>query len=664
MTTVASAPFTASNSIPDLSNPASIPAQTVTDAFNATVTRRGDAIAIRQIVSNPTAEVASERFSETTYTWNDYSRQARSFAKALIATGLKPQQGVTVQGANDAHWLFANIGSILAGGIAAGSYATNNASNSQHVARNSESAVVVVENDHQLEKYIGLESTALKAFVVWNKVMDPSLKAKLPAPVYSWDEFLQKGEGLSDLALISRMASQSPDQVCSLIYTSGTTGLPKGAALTHDNLVWTAFVAGHEFSVVDADQGLSYLPLNHIAAQQLDAIVPLTFGFAVNIAPADALKGANLKQHIISTRPTYFLAVPRVWEKFKEGIEAKVALAPPLKKAMFNLATYAARKANGHAFEGKDFINTTARKIQHSIDGVFLAGADKLVLSKLKTALGLNRARITATGAAPFRPDVREFFESLDIRVIDLYGMSESSGPTTLSLDSDVPAGSVGRALPGTEMMIANPDENGVGEIKVRGRHVFKEYWKNPEKTAEALDADGWLCSGDLGRLDKDGNLFITGRLKELIITAGGENIPPVEIENAIQKELPIVSTCVVIGDHRKYLTALATLATEVDSEGKPTNQLTHDVIATLAASGSSATTLEEASQDSKVLSLVMEGIARANKHAHSRAQYVQKVTILPEELSVDQGTLTPTLKIKRGDVAKYFADHIEKMYA
>ncbi|SCA62894.1 Long-chain-fatty-acid--CoA ligase ACSBG2 [Chlamydiales bacterium SCGC AG-110-P3] len=654
----------AGTTAPIFSNAATLPARTVPDVFNATVNRRGDAVAIRQIVPNAMAASVIDRFSEISYTWNEYRQRAQQFGKALIANGVNPQTGVTIQGANAPQWLFAHLGTILAGGVSVGSYATNNATNSQHVVTDSESAVVVVENEQQLQKYAGMKSTAVKAFVVWNNVMNSELQDQLPAPVYQWNKFLQQGQNVSGKDLEARMAAQKPDQVTSLIYTSGTTGLPKGAELTHDNLTWTASVAGRQFSVADEDQGLSYLPLNHIAAQQLDAIVPLTHGYAINIAPGDALKGTNLRQHIVKTRPTYFLAVPRVWEKFKEAIELKLSLASPFKREMFNFAKTAVRFSKIKPFEGSTKLTALVNKVYKSVSGCFLALAERFVLTPLKTSLGLDRARITATGAAPSRPDVREFFESLNISVVDQYGLSESSGPVTLSVEGDVPVGSVGRAMPGTELIIADPNERGIGEIRVRGRNVFKGYWHNAEKTKQAFDQDGFLRTGDLGRLDSDGNLFITGRQKELIITSGGENIAPVEIEASIQRELGVNATVVVTGDQRNYLTALVALETLEDDEGRPTNRLTPVVIQALIAAGSTATTLEEAAADDKVSALMMEGINRANREAPSHAQRIQKVAIIPDQLSVDNGTLTPTLKLKRKSIAERYAQQIESMYA
>jgi long-chain-fatty-acid--CoA ligase ACSBG len=323
-------------------------AQTVSKTFLETVERFKDNVAIRDTRAKEETVVGgqnfSDRFDQVTYTWQEYKKNASDFAKALLHLGKK--NVVAIQGANSAHWLFANLGTILSGGISSGVYPTNNEVLSKHVASNSAASVIAIENEEQLKKYAGIESTALKCFVVWNKIRDESVKKAVSQPVYTWDEFIALGKQVPDSALEEKIEGQNPHDVCSLIYTSGTTGLPKAAALTHDNLIWTASTAGRKFSLDNTHKGLSYLPLSHIAAQQLDCIVPITYGYSVNIAPSDALKGNNLKQHIVNTRPTYFLAVPRVWEKFKEAIEQKLEQADVVKKTLFHVGMAVGRWAN------------------------------------------------------------------------------------------------------------------------------------------------------------------------------------------------------------------------------------------------------------------------------------------------------------------------------
>lgn len=632
------------------------PERTVPEVFVEAVKKWGSSLAFRHTVTKESNEGStnfSDNFEQISYTWNEYSQQARAFAKALIAKDVKAQQAVTIQGANSSQWLFANIGTILAGGISAGVYPTNSPEMSQHAVTSSNAQVIVVEDEKQLAKYAKSNGIAAKCFVVWNKVQDEKIKETVGAPVYEWEEFIEQGNAVSDEELESRISNQDPKQVCSLIYTSGTTGMPKAAALTHDNLTWTAARAGEKFGLNEKDSGISYLPLSHIAAQQIDCVAPLIFGYKMDITPPTALKGNNLKQHITQARPSCFLAVPRVWEKFKEGIEEKLRDAPFIKKILFDIAT---RITSWTKSESASMIISTLKSV---VDITIGALFNKLVIMPVKAALGLDACRVAASGAAPLNPNVASFFAGLNIHIIDLFGSSECSGPATIGDVNDHPVGSCGKALPGTGLHIADADENGEGEIRLYGRHVFHSYWNNPEATEEAFDDNHSFRTGDIGRLDANGNLFITGRLKELIKTSGGENIPPVRIEQKIQQELSIVSQAVVIGNNKNYLTCLLTLKTEQDHP----NLLTPGVIAELAKLGVDVKIACEAANNPLVQKYLKEGIERANKQADSQAQAVQKFKVIADEFSVTNGLMTATLKLRRAEIAKRYNAQIEEMY-
>lgn len=649
----------------------SSPPSSVSEMFTRTAGRLGDRIAFRYTqpkeTAAKTAQAFTDRFEQTSYTWRDYNQAGRAFAKALIAQKVKAGDVVTIQGSNSPHWLFANVGTMLAGGVSAGVYATNSPELCEHVVTNSQAKVVVVEDESQLQKYARVQSTALKCIVVWNKLKNPGVRSQYSVPVLSWEEFMQQGREITEEKVDKRIKKQTLDKPCSLIYTSGTTGNPKGAILTHDNLLWTASTAGKRFGMNQEHRGLSYLPLSHIAAQQLDCIVPMIYGHSVDIAPRDALKGNNLRQHIVQAHPTYFLAVPRVWEKFKEGIEGLVAKASPLKKMLFRTTTGIAKALvpDFHTLQEKKESSRLSlfERIRYLFEKCILSLLETLVFKKVKAAMGLDQCHLAASGAGALDPEIVRFFQGLNIRIIDLYGMSESSGPATLPGALGQPAGSCGQALPGSDIRIANPDENGEGEILIRGRHIFRGYWGNEKATSEALDSEGFLHSGDKGRLDSQGNLFITGRIKELIKTSGGENIPPARIEQKIKQELPIVSQAVVIGEGRNFLTCLITLKTELDAEGNPTERLTPEVIRTLQSIHSSAKTLQEASKDEAVLKFLMQGIQRANQQADSQAQHIQKITVLPEDFSVANGMMTATLKLKRSVIETRYQNEINEMY-
>jgi len=290
--------------------------------------------------------------------------------------------------------------------------------------------------------------------------------------------------------------------------------------------------------------------------------------------------------------------------------------------------------------------------------------AKKIVFDKIKAKLGLDACKLCASAAAPISKKTLEYFMSLDVILHDLYGMSESAGPHTMNYPGYNRIGTVGKAIPGAEMRLDRPNKDGEGEICMRGRHIFMGYLYNEEATLKTIDENGWLHSGDLGSIDQDGYLRITGRIKELIITAGGENIPPVLIESAIKAAIPAVSNAVVIGDKRKYLSVLLSLKCEVDpSNGVPTDKLAAEALALVQAVGSQATTVSFAIKCQKVKAAIQKGIDKVNKGATSRAQYIRKWTFIGSDFSQAGGELTPTMKLKRRVVNEKYSDQIEAMY-
>jgi long-chain-fatty-acid--CoA ligase ACSBG len=641
---------------------------TISELFFNTVKRLGNQTALRAIKPQempvePSAPY-DKKFLVKSYSWDEYANKAKKFARALIAQNVNPQDVVTIQGSNSPEWFFANLGTVLAGGIAAGVYPTNGKELCEHIAKTTEAKVAFVEDEAQLKKYEGLKSTALKCVVVWNKVKKPQ---NFPVPVLSMEEFLRKGKKVSNRTLESRMNKQTSKDPCALVYTSGTTGNPKAAVLTQENLTFTGSLAAKKFSINQDHRGLSYLPLSHIAPLQMDYITPMMYGQTIDIAPSDSIKGSNLRQHMVNTKPTYFLGVPRVWEKFKEGIEAKLKTASFFKKRLFQFCSLIGRKIvpdYNFLTSKKDASGLSLlQRIRFAFDRAILSLLDKKIYTPIKAALGLDCCKIAASGAGALDPKVRSFFDGLNIHIIDLYGMSETSALVTLP-DGPTPQGSCGKHLPGAEIKILNPDENGEGEILTKGPNIFSGYLKDEDATQDALDSEQFLHTGDMGKLDKEGNLFITGRIKEIIKTSGGENIPPLKIEDKIKVQLPIVSQATVIGNQRNFLTCLLTLKTEIDKQGNPTDKLAPDVIAALRKINSTATTLKEAAKDEKVQQFLMKGIQRANQQADSHAQHVQKITILPEDFSVANGMMTPTLKLRRTMIEKKYQAEIDKMYA
>jgi long-chain acyl-CoA synthetase len=551
---------------------------------------------------------ANGRWQPTT--WKTYGDQIRTAARAMIALGLPRGGKVAILGFNRAEWTIFDHAAMMAGGCPAGIYTTCSPDEVAYIIHHSESALVLVENADQLAKVRA--KRAELPLLKWIVVMQGATFT--PADdTLAWDAFMAKGDG-DNAELDRRLASLQDRDLATLIYTSGTTGPPKGVMLSHKNLVWTSDtlldIGGRR-----EDVSLSYLPLSHIAEQMCTLHMPATAGTTVYFAESIDKVPDNLKE----ARPTAFFGVPRIWEKFHAGLAAKLAEATGTKKRLVDWARGVCKRVNEHRDRGE--------AVPRMLDLQYRL-ATKLVISKIKAAIGFDRAERLYSGAAPIAPDVLEFMSSIDLPILEIYGQSEDSGPTSCNLVGRTKLGSVGVAIPGLEVRIADD-----GEICVRGPNVFLGYYKETEATAETL-VDGWLHSGDLGAFDKDGFLTITGRKKEIIITAGGKNISPKNIE-AMIKSSPLVGEAVVIGDRRKYLTALITL------EPTAAKQVAAD----------------------EARAQVQAAIDKANE-ALARVEQVKKFSILPKPFGVDSGELTPTLKIKRKAVAQLYAREIESMYA
>jgi long-subunit acyl-CoA synthetase (AMP-forming) len=443
--------------------------------------------------------------------------------------------------------------------------------------------------------------------------------------VVSYAAFIEQGANVDTRALEARVAAQKPTDACTLIYTSGTTGNPKGVLLSHENLLWTAH-ASTTLGFLDGDCGVSYLPLSHIAEQMLTIHVPMCLGIAMTFA--ESLE--KMPEALLATRPTYFLGVPRVWEKMQAKMQAAAGNASPLRRRIARWARGVGLRA-GYAEQRGE-----ALPMLHGL-------ASSLVFSKVRERLGLDRCRFALTGAAPISKDTLEFFLSLGIPLYEVYGMSECTGPATQSLPNAYRTGTVGKVLDGAELRIAED-----GEILVRGKHVFLGYLKDDAATREAKDEDGWLHTGDVGEVDQDGYVRITDRKKELLITAGGENVAPQLVESLL-KSIAVVAQAVVVGDRQKYLVALLTLDPE-------------RVAAEAEAAGSSARDTPSAAVCATFRAHVEKQVEKLNERL-ARVQTIKRFTILPNELTVDTGELTPTLKLRRKVIVQKYAKEIESMY-
>jgi long-chain acyl-CoA synthetase len=511
-------------------------------------------------------------------------------AKCLIKLGLQKQENTSIVSSTRFEWVLYAMSAQTAAAVPVGIYHTCSAKEVAYIINHSESKILCIEDKVQYDK---LKAEHGNLSNVRHIILLDGAVPEDPR-VIPWNAFLKIADGDDDRVLNQRIAELKPEDLATLIYTSGTTGPPKGVMLTHANVTWTASTSQQALiSTVEGDRSVSYLPLSHIAEQMFTIYSPL-FGSSL-ITFAESID--KLLETAKEVEPTIFFAPPRVWEKFHASLFAKVPKGVP------------------------------AAKLPPHVKQAMLA------------AVGMHKVRFAITGAAPISADILHFFHDLGLTIFEVYGQSEDNGPTSLNVPTKYRFGSVGPPIPGVEVKIADD-----GEILVRGPNVFAGYFKDPQATAETL-RDGYLCSGDLGKFDDDGFLYVTGRKKDIIITAGGKNITPQNIENAI-KAHPWIADAVVVGDRRPFLVALITLDVDVAAQiakakGISPSQLAHS---------------------SEVVAAIRAHIETVNKDL-AQVETVKKFKILPEPFSLEKGEVTPTMKIKRNVVNKAYAAEIEKLY-
>ncbi len=546
-----------------------------------------------------------------TTSWRAYAEEITAAARGLMALGVEQGSPVAILGANSPEWVIFDVAAMAIGAMPAGIYPTSTPDECAYVLEHSRSPVVLVQNEEQLAKILGIRDDipTLKTMVL---MRGASTEAD---GVLTWDEFIEQGVGVQGNGVEDRLAALGPRDGATLIYTSGTTGRPKAVVLPHEALVSTAEAIKSFIDVGMSDSALSYLPLSHIAEQIVSIHTPAVMGHTIYYEPDIYRLAESLKE----VRPTAFFAVPRVWEKFYAAVTEKLGEASGVKAAIANRALDVGRQHTAALDRGEQ---------PGGLLGVQFGLCDKLVYSKAKEAMGLDRCRFMFSSAAPLSPKIAEYFSGLGMQILQLYGQSECTGICAFNEPDRNRIGSVGPALPCAELSIAED-----GEVLTRGPSVFLGYLHNDEATADALGEDGWLKTGDVGHIDDDGFLFITDRKKDIIITAGGENVTPSLIETALQTNA-LIATVVVIGDQRPYLTALVS----VDPE---------------AAAGMS---------DDEIRATVQGAVDDVNAES-ARVRQLKKFAILDDPLSIEHGELTPTLKVKRKVVREHFADEIEEMY-
>lgn len=561
-----------------------------------------------------------------TTSWHEFVTQVRQAAAALIALGLEPGGGVCILGFNRPEWVIFDLASMLAGGYAAGIYASNSPPDVRYIIEDSESSIILLEDEEQWQKVLQVrDQIAGLKYVIMMKgchIDDPQ--------VLGWEAFMARGDQIEEELVEQRLAGLKMDQLAALIYTSGTTGPPKGAMLSHHNLAWTADQGIRLFEVTPGDSLLSYLPLSHAAEQMFTIHAAVTGGYQVYFAQYPPQK--HLSDNFKEVTPTIVFGVPRVWERFEEGIKATLAKSAGMRTRIAEWALRVGKRASTLKNVGEEPTGLLA--LQYKL-------ANQLVYSKVKEALGMSRARFCLTGAAPIATEIVEFFNCLDFPFLEIYGQTEVSGPTSINRPGANKIGSVGQAWPGVQVRLADD-----GEILVKGPNVFMGYYKNPEATASDL-VDSWLHTGDLGEFDEQGYLTVIGRKKEIIITSGGLNIAPKNIEAALMK-LPLVSQAVCIGEKRRYITSLVTLNRKALAKFAEEHELEGN----------------DLHANPVVIAAVKKSIdEQVNPHL-PRAEQVRDFRILSRDFTLEDGEITPTLKIKRQIVYEHFKSEIESMYA
>ncbi len=563
-------------------------------------------------------------------TWSEYWEQVRSLAKGLIALGLKPGDGVALVGNNRRDWLISQFGITAASGLPAPIYTTNTIDQVAYIVKNCGARIAICDNQEQLDKYL----TAIdRGLVTLDHIVTMDAIQSDRSFVVSLADVIANGHAESDVELERRLDAVKPEDIGLLIYTSGTTGVPKGAMCSHGGIdaISKGVVETYpELSHMDPSRYVSYLPLCHAAEQAFTNFLGLRAGTEIYLCP----EITQIKDYLIAARPHLFFAVPRVWEKFEAALLGNLSQATGVKA---KLASWA-RKTELEGFKRGLATGTAGSSFSRNL-------ANKLVISKIKGALGLDQMIAAGSGAAPISESTLEFFASIGIPIHEGYGMTETTGIATGQPLNKPRFGTVGQALPGVEVRIADD-----GEILLRGANMISGYLHMPEESAELHAGDGWMHTGDLGTLDQDGFLRITGRKKDLLITAGGKNVAPAEMENYL-RGIPGVGQAVVVGDRQPYLCALLIL----DEEALP--DLCKEAGVPIAP-------LAQIATDPKIRAFLESRVEQDCNGRVARYQTIKKFEVVPRAFSVETGELTPTMKIKRNVVNEKYAALISKMYA
>ena len=545
----------------------------------------------------------------------------RSLSLGLMELGVQKGDKVSILANTRPEWTYFDFAALSAGAVVVPIYQTNSPEECRYVLDNADAKVVVVEDDEQLEKIRAIrEQLPLLEHVV--RMTGSSEDA------VSMEELQARGETREVAEWETRWRSVSATDICTFIYTSGTTGPPKGCVISHGNYRSMLDMVNETSVIEDEDVSYLYLPLAHSFALLIQ-LGSFDLGATLAYWEGDPLK---IMSNLAELKPTYFPSVPRIFEKIYTAANSGMEKEGGLKKAVFDWSIRVGRRMREVQRSGAEPGFLLRKQYQF---------ADKQVLSKIRGLFG-GRLRLAVSGAAPINPEILRFFDAAGVLVLEGWGMTETSTAATISSPEDFRIGTIGKPFPGCEVRIAED-----GEILVKGPNVFQGYYKNEEATRETI-VEGWLHTGDVGEIDGDGFIKITGRKKDIIITAGGKNITPANLEAEI-KQHPLVSQCVVVGDRRPYLVALVTL--------DPDETLAY------AREHGLAEDLAELAANPEIKATVEAHVETINQQ-FARVEQVKKIAILSQDLSQESGELTPTLKVKRAVVTAKHEGEIEALYA
>ncbi len=603
---------------PNNQGPSAAHATTIVEAFELTSSRLADRVAIRT------------KGDEQTLTWAQWRRRVRDLAGGLHRLGLRRGQTLAIMLSNRPEFHVVDLAAVTLGATPFSIYQTYAANQIEYVVADADAHIAVVERQY-LERF--LEARDNLPHLERVIVLDHPDEESLSEGVLTLDEVEAFGRDPQTQAAVEQAAAQvEPEDVLTLIYTSGTTGPPKGVQLCHRNLL--SAVRGIETMVQFPEESrvISWLPAAHIAERGAHHYLPIVYGLQITSCPDPR----QVLSYLPEVRPHWFFAVPRIWEKLKAGLETMIAGQPDEQRAQTEHALAAAVEKVRLEQRGEHVPAELAAEV---------AAADEQIFAGLRKMLGFDEVRAVNVGAAPTPIEVLEFFHAIGIPVSELWGMSETCGAGCVNPPERIKLGTVGPPAPGVEISLAQD-----GEVLVRGEMVMLGYRGDPQKTAETIDPDGWLHTGDIGELDADGYLRIVDRKKELIINAAGKNMSPANIEAAIKSVSPLIGQACAIGDRRSYNTALIVL----DADFAPMWAAQH---------GIEGGTLEQLADEPAVCAAVQEAIDAANSRL-ARVEQIKKFTIVPGDWLPGEDELTPTMKLKRKPIAAKYEAEIEAMYA